>query len=96
MPKDPGLFQSVQFGSMELPNRIVMSPMTRIRADEGCVPSDRMVRYYAQRASAGLIITEGTHPSAMGRGYTYLEKRSNVGFTTTGQICSQQQSARLA
>ena len=45
--------------------------MTRIRAGEGCVPSERMVRYYSQRASAGLIITEGTHPSPMGRGYTY-------------------------
>ena len=44
--------------------------MTRIRAGEGCVPSERMVRYYSQRASAGLIITEGTHPSPMGRGYT--------------------------
>ena len=47
-----------------------MSPMTRIRADENCVPTERMVRYYSQRASAGLIITEGTHPSPMGRGYT--------------------------
>ena len=66
-----GLFTPVKVGSLELPNRIVMSPMTRIRADKGCVPSERMVRYYAQRASAGLIITEGTHPSPMGRGYTY-------------------------
>lgn len=45
--------------------------MTRIRAEEDCCPSERMVRYYAQRAAAGLIITEGTHPSPMGRGYTY-------------------------
>lgn len=67
----PGLFTPVRVGPLELPNRIVMSPMTRIRADEGCVPSERMVRYYAQRASAGLIITEGTHPSPMGRGYTF-------------------------
>lgn len=67
----PGLFTPVKVGPLELPNRIVMSPMTRIRADEGCVPSERMVRYYAQRASAGLIITEGTHPSPMGRGYTF-------------------------
>ncbi|MDG3004685.1 alkene reductase [Paludisphaera mucosa] len=65
------LFTPVRIGPLELPNRIVMSPMTRIRADEGCVPSERMVRYYAQRASAGLIITEGTHPSPMGRGYTH-------------------------
>jgi N-ethylmaleimide reductase len=65
------LFTPVKLGSLELPNRIVMSPMTRIRAGEGCVPSERMARYYSQRASAGLIITEGTHPSPMGRGYTY-------------------------
>ena len=71
MPDQPGLFTPVKVGSLELPNRIVMSPMTRIRAGEGCVPSERMVRYYSQRASAGLIITEGTHPSPMGRGYTY-------------------------
>src|SRR3954470_7432239 len=71
MPEHRGLFTPVKVGSMELPNRIVMSPMTRIRAGERCVPSERMVRYYSQRASAGLIITEGTHPSPMGRGYTY-------------------------
>ncbi len=66
-----GLFDSVKLGALELPNRIIMSPMTRIRADEDCVPTESMVRYYSQRASAGLIITEGTHPSPMGRGYTY-------------------------
>ena len=71
MQAERGLFTPVKIGPLELPNRIVMSPMTRIRAGEGCVPSERMVRYYSQRASAGLIITEGTHPSPMGRGYTY-------------------------
>src|SRR3954464_3478147 len=70
MTERPGLFTPVKVGSLELPNRIVMSPMTRIRAGEGCVPTERMARYYAQRAAAGLIITEGTHPSPMGRGYT--------------------------
>lgn len=71
MTASPNLFTPVELGSLELPNRIVMSPMTRIRADENCVPSEMMVRYYSQRASAGLIITEGTHPSPMGRGYTH-------------------------
>src|ERR1700731_3801885 len=71
MREKPGVYTPVMVGPMELTNRIVMSPMTRIRAGEGCVPSEKMVRYYTQRASAGLIITEGTHPSAMGRGYTY-------------------------
>ncbi len=71
IPAQRGLFMPVKVGLLELPNRIVMSRMTRIRASESCVPSERMVRYYSQRASAGLIITEGTHPSLMGRGYTY-------------------------
>ena len=71
MPSQLGLFTPMKLGRLELPNRIIMSPMTRIRADEGCIPSERMARYYSQRASAGLIITEGTHPSPMGRGYTY-------------------------
>lgn len=65
------LLSPVNLGSLGLPNRVVMSPMTRIRAGEGCVPTASMARYYAQRASAGLIITEGTHPGPMGRGYTH-------------------------
>jgi N-ethylmaleimide reductase len=65
------LFSPVKLGPLELSNRIVMSPLTRIRADENCVPTPMMAKYYSQRASAGLIITEGTHPSPMGRGYTY-------------------------
>lgn len=71
MSTPPALFTPVKIGSLQLPNRVIMSPMTRIRAEEGCVPSERMVRDHSQRASAGLIITEGTHPSPMGRGYTY-------------------------
>jgi len=47
MREPPGLFTPVKVGPLELPNRIVMSPMTRIRAGEGCVPSERMVRYYS-------------------------------------------------
>lgn len=65
------LFRPLDMGPLTLPNRIVMSPMTRLRADAQCVPTDLMARYYAQRATAGLILTEGTHPSPMGRGYTY-------------------------
>ena len=71
MSEETNLFTPLKVGKLELPNRVIMSPLTRIRADEGCVPSERMSRYYAQRATAGLIITEGTHPSPMGRGYTY-------------------------
>jgi N-ethylmaleimide reductase len=65
------LFTPLKLGAIELPNRIIMSPMTRLRADAACLATPEMAEYYRQRASAGLIITEGTHPSAMGRGYTY-------------------------
>lgn len=65
------LFTEGKLGEIEVRNRIVMAPMTRLRATEGCLASPLMVEYYRQRASAGLIITEGSHPSPMGRGYTY-------------------------
>ena len=63
------LFQPVRLGPYQLANRIVMAPLTRSRADEEGVPRPLMVEYYAQRASAGLIITEGTNVSPQGRGY---------------------------
>jgi N-ethylmaleimide reductase len=64
------LFSSVQIGRNLLRNRLVMAPMTRSRADDNSgVPSPLTVTYYGQRASAGMIITEGTFPSPMGKGY---------------------------
>ena len=63
------LLSPTALGDLELPNRVVMAPMTRSRAGEGDVPTDLAVEYYRQRASAGLIITEGTQPSAEGKGY---------------------------
>ncbi len=63
------LFEPVRVGSSDLKNRIVMAPMTRNRADANGVPSDLAAMYYGQRAEAGLIITEGTQPSANGQGY---------------------------
>ncbi len=63
------LFAPVRLGGIDLANRIVMAPMTRDRAGPGDVPTDAMVEYYAQRASAGLIVTEGVQPSAAGKGY---------------------------
>lgn len=63
------LFTPAAFGEIALANRIVMAPMTRDRAGPGDVPTALMVQYYAQRASAGLIITEGVQPSAAGKGY---------------------------
>src|ERR1700712_1226752 len=64
------LFSPFKAGSMELKSRVVMAPMTRSRADAKTnVPNDIMAEYYGQRASAGLIITEGTSPSPNGLGY---------------------------
>ena len=65
------LFSKTSLGPLALQNRLVMSPMTRSRAT-GNVPNDLMVEYYAQRASAGLIITEGTSPSPNGLGYARI------------------------
>ena len=65
----PDLFDALPVKSWELGNRLVMAPLTRNRADENGVPGDLAVEYYAQRASAGLIISEGTQPSAVGQGY---------------------------
>ena len=63
------LFKPVALGSLELTNRIVMAPMTRNRALAGDVPGELAVQYYAARAAAGLIVTEGTQPSKHGKGY---------------------------
>ncbi|QDX80593.1 alkene reductase [Denitratisoma sp. DHT3] len=63
------LFDPLQLGDIALSNRVVMAPMTRSRASEGDMPNDQMVEYYRQRATAGLIITEGVHPSKTGKGY---------------------------
>ncbi len=65
----PNLFDPIEVGKLTLPNRVVMAPLTRNRAGEGQVPQDIAVEYYAQRASVGLIVTEGTQPSAVGQGY---------------------------
>jgi N-ethylmaleimide reductase len=62
------LFDPVQVGAMALPNRIVMAPLTRNRAP-GAVPTPLMATYYAQRATAGLLITEATAITQQGQGY---------------------------
>ncbi len=66
---DVDLFTPGTIGTLAVPNRIIMSPMTRNRMDPEGVPSKMAIEYYSQRASAGLIITEGTAPSAGGIGY---------------------------
>jgi N-ethylmaleimide reductase len=65
------LFQPAGLGPYQLANRIVMAPLTRSRAGADGVPRPLMAEYYAQRASAGLIITEGTNISPQGRGYAF-------------------------
>jgi N-ethylmaleimide reductase len=63
------LFSPIRLGPYELPNRVVMAPMTRNRAGPGEVPTPLMATYYTQRASAGLVISEGTQISPQGQGY---------------------------
>ena len=65
------LFSEYQLGGMTLNNRVVMAPMTRSRAIDN-IPNDLMAEYYGQRATAGLIITEGTAPSPNGLGYARI------------------------
>jgi N-ethylmaleimide reductase len=65
------LFEQAQLGNMTLQNRVMMAPMTRCRAI-GNTPNELMATYYAQRASAGLLITEGVAPSANGLGYARI------------------------
>jgi N-ethylmaleimide reductase len=61
------LFTSYRLGGLTLPNRLVMAPMTRVRAAAGGLATPSMTAYYAQRATAGLIISEGVQPSAIGQ-----------------------------
>ena len=76
------LFDPIQIGDLTLPNRIVMAPLTRQRADEARVPNALMAKYYAERASAGLIISEATSVTPQG-----------VGYADTPGIWSQEQVA---
>ena len=68
-PSATTLFEPVQIGALRLANRIVMAPLTRNRAGPGLVPSPLALKYYAQRATAGLIIAEATQVSAQAQGY---------------------------
>lgn len=78
---EKSLFEPYALGSMTLANRIVMAPLTRNRAGAGLVPSELTATYYAQRASAGLIITEATQVSAQAQGY-----QDTPGLYTPDQI----------
>jgi 2,4-dienoyl-CoA reductase-like NADH-dependent reductase (Old Yellow Enzyme family) len=65
----PSLFDPLRLGDLVLPNRVIMAPLTRARAGASRIPNDLMAQYYAQRASAGLIISEATAVDPMGVGY---------------------------
>ena len=77
------LFTPFTLGRFELANHLVMAPMTRNRADTDGAPNASMVTYYRQRASAGLIITEGAQPSAAGQAYP-----NTPGLHTAGQAAA--------
>lgn len=69
MSDGPGLFSSLRVGTLNLPSRIVMAPMTRARSGAHGVPTALNATYYAQRAAAGLIVAEATQISDEGQGY---------------------------
>jgi N-ethylmaleimide reductase len=77
----PDIFSPFRLGPLLLPNRVVMAPMTRNRAGPGNVPGAMNATYYAQRASAGLIVSEATQVSPQGVGYP-----GTPGIHSTGQV----------
>ena len=80
--KNSILFNIKKIGTFEAKNRVVLAPMTRSRtAQPGDIPTDLMAEYYAQRASAGFIITEATQISSQGKGYSFTP-----GMFTTEQV----------
>ena len=85
----PDLFTPVEVGPLHLKNRVVMAPLTRSRAAKGNVPTALNALYYAQRASAGLIISEATQVSQQGQGYI-----ATPGVHSAEQICGWSQVAK--
>ena len=65
----PSLLDPIRIGEIELPNRVIMAPLTRLRGTPDHVPTPLMIEYYTQRASAGLIISEGVPVVPQGVGY---------------------------
>src|SRR5271168_1058904 len=75
------LFRPLRLGAIQLPNRIVMAPLTRMRAGAANVPTALNAEYYAQRSAAGIIISEGTAISPQAQGYPHAP-----GIYTAAQI----------
>lgn len=69
MTVSPAVWQPFTLGRLELPHRLAPAPMTRNRAEPDGTPGELVARYYALRASLGLLISEGTQPSEDGQGY---------------------------
>ncbi|HEY2206817.1 MAG TPA: alkene reductase [Pseudonocardia sp.] len=69
LSSDSALLRPLRLGAIEVPNRILMAPLTRNRAEQDGTPNQLQATYYAQRAGAGLIISEGSQPAAIGKGY---------------------------
>jgi N-ethylmaleimide reductase len=67
VPSTRTLLEPVALGDLVLPNRVVMAPMARVRAGAGGLATASMATYYAQRASAGLIVSEGVQPNVVGQ-----------------------------
>lgn len=93
MPNNVELFQKYSLKELELPNRIVMSPMTRLRAYDDGTPSPAMAEYYRQRASAGLIVTECTMVGPLSHGYMncpgiFRKKQAN-GWTEITKVVQE-------
>ncbi|WP_370961594.1 alkene reductase [Amycolatopsis sp. cg9] len=80
------LFDRHEVGGLVLPNRVVMAPMTRVRAAAGGLATPSMATYYAQRATAGLIVTEGVQPSLLGQ-----SNPGTPGLHTGEQVASWRQ-----
>ncbi|KLU10812.1 MULTISPECIES: alkene reductase [Kocuria] len=70
VPKS-SLTTPLDLGSLRLPNRLVMAPLTRMRSGRDGVPGELNVEHYTQRASMGLIVTEGTYPDVVGQGFAF-------------------------
>ena len=75
------LFSPLNLGDIELPNRVIMAPLTRTRAGALGIPGPLLVEHYTQRATLGLIVSEGTYPSHAGQGYA-----GQPGLVTSEQI----------
>jgi N-ethylmaleimide reductase len=83
MTNTMNLFTPIRMGTLDLPNRVLMAPLTRNRAQSDGVPKDMAQTYYGQRATAGLIVSEATQISAMGKGYL-----DTPGIYTQGQAAA--------